>query len=99
LTPVSTCLATIAAPPGPGCPVVDVPGIGKDRPGQPARLFAAFLRGLVEHRGDFRIAEQPRVHGGGDGEAVLFDNGGRGLDDGLGLFGSGAHGGISLNKY
>ena len=66
------------------------------KPVSAARLFTAVLRGLVEHRFNGLVLEQALVHRRGDGHPVLFDRGSGGLDDGLGMFGSGAHQGSPI---
>src|SRR3546814_9968245 len=45
------------------------------------RLFAARLRGAVEHRFDLLVLEQAGVHCVGDRKAMFFEGRGGGFDD------------------
>ena len=78
--------------------MIDVLRISEDCIGEAARLFAAFLRGRIKHRLHVIVLEQALVHRGGDVHPVLLDHRSGGLDDGAGMFGSGAHG-VSPIQY
>src|SRR3546814_10999267 len=60
--------------------LVDILRIGEDRGGEALRLFAARLRGAVEHRFDLLVLEQAGVHCVGDRKAMFFEGRGGGFD-------------------
>src|SRR3546814_15423687 len=61
--------------------LVDILRIGEDRGGEALRLFAARLRGAVEHRFDLLVLEQAGAHCCGDRKAMFFEGRGGGFDD------------------
>src|SRR3546814_20117226 len=61
--------------------LVNILGVGEDRGGEALRLYAARLRGAVEHRFDLLVLEQAGVHCVGDRKTMFFEGGGGGFDD------------------